>query len=246
MSRTQKRESGTTNPVKKIISYKPNSGEFVVYDKASKSKETVEEISIIILDADRNSISGFSPEYDSGLLCNAVLNTKKEELVVGIIKNGKYKEIEKGFYQDIKEDIEGAKYTTNVFCLLVEGDDYSVADLQLVGMARSQFDEWYRENTEDAEASVVTLTPSKKVYNFVKKTGELEEVTKAQQKKWRTTWLRTLTPSLEELTEDEDSLAITSDEGLQAYFKGSSAPAVEKNEDVSDSNDDDDDDDVPF
>ena len=39
MSRTKKRAGGTTNPVQKTITYKPNSGEFVIYDKASKKRE---------------------------------------------------------------------------------------------------------------------------------------------------------------------------------------------------------------
>ena len=221
MSRTKPVERGVENPVRKIISYKPNSGEFAVYDRVSKSRETLDEISVIILDATRNSISGFSPQYDSGILCNTVTNTKKEPLTLGVIKDGKYSEVKKGLYQDIK-DFEGAKYTRNVFCLLADGDDYVVSDLQLTGMARSQFDDWFQKNENTAEASLVTLKPSEKVYNYVKKTGELEVVPKDKQKRWRTTWLKVLTPDLEKLGSAENDMADEMDTKLQDYFSGSS------------------------
>ena len=214
MSRTKKRAGGTTNPVQKTITYKPNSGEFVIYDKASKKRETVESINIIVLDADRNSITGYSPEHDSPILCNTVVNTKKEKLTLGVIKNGKYVKVIEGFYQDIKEELEGSKYTSNVFCLLVEDGKTSIADLQLVGQARSQFTDWYRENEDEILDSVVSLTASAEVFNYVKKTGELEVIPKAKQKRWRTTWLKTLVTVLEELSDEQADEAVEADTSL--------------------------------
>ena len=231
MSRTKKRAGGTTNPVQKTITYKPNSGEFTIYDKASKKRSTTDSISIIVLDADRNSITGYSPEHESPILCNTVLNTKKEKLILGVIKNGKYVKVVEGFYQDIKEELEGSKYTSNVFCLLVEDGKTSIADLQLVGQARGQFSDWYTKNEVEVLDNVVTLTASEGVFNYVKKTGELEEVPKAQQNKWRTTWLKTLITSLTELSDEDSEQAEQADKDLQKYLVGEGASTSSSDDD---------------
>ena len=96
-------------------------------------------------------------------------------------------------------------------------------------MARSQFDEWFQKNKNTAQASLVTLRPSEKVYNYVKKTGELEVVTKEKQKRWRTTWLKVLTPDLEKLGSAENDMADEMDATLQDYFSGSSQKAETTN-----------------
>ena len=249
MSRSKKREGGNSNPLNNIISYKPNSGEFQVYDKVNKSRSTRESLEIIILDADRNSISGYANDHDAGIICNSVVNTRKEELVLGIFKDGQYKEILKGFYQDIKNDIEGGKYTRDVYCLLVEEGNYSLSILQLTGMARSQFDEWFRDASNKPLANVLTLTPSKDIYNYAKKTKTLEVVPKSDQKRWRTTWLRTLGISCEPLSKSQDDLAFTEDEVLQNYLSSESESSVEPEpakELVAAGGSEEDDEDLPF
>jgi hypothetical protein len=230
MSRSKRRESGEANPITNIISYRPNSGEFQVYNKPTKARSTRSSLDIIILDADRNSLSGYANDYDAGIICNSVLNTRVEELVVGIFKDGKYKEIKRGFYQDIKNDIEGGKYTRDVYCLLVEDGNYELSLLQLTGMARNQFDDYFKDASNKALANVLTLTPSKDVYNYSKKTKTLEVVPKSAQAKWRTTWLKSLEFTGELLTKSQDELAYAEDEVIQNYLSASagteeSAPA---------------------
>lgn len=221
MSRTQKREGGTVNPIQKFVTYKPNTGVFDVYDKKTKTKTEMDSVDIIVLDADRHSITGYSPEHETGFLCNLVINTKKEELTVGIIKNGKYEKVVTGFYQDIKDDLEGARYTNNVIVLFVEDDgSLTVADVQLSGMARKTFADWYKDNLVEAEASVITLAPSKDLFNYVKKTNELEVVPKAKQKRWRTTWLRLLELTTVDISDEQDEAAMAQDAAFQDYLKG--------------------------
>jgi len=247
MSRSQKREGGASNPVQKFVTYRPNSGEFHVYDKSTKDKYKPESLDIIILDADRSSLSGYSSEHDAGIICNSVLNSKTEEMVVGVVSNGKYREVLRGLYQDIKNDIEGGKYTRDVYCLLVEDGNYSLANLQLTGMARGQFDDWFKDNSSKALESVITINSSEEVYNYVKKTKQLEVVPKSAQKRWRTTWLRTLSLDLSKISQSEDELAYSMDEKLQEYLSGESKPkeVVAEPEPVSVGGDDESDD-LPF
>ena len=247
MSRSQKREGGASNPVQKFVRYRPNSGEFHVYDKSTKDKYKPESLDIIILDADRSSLSGYSSEHDAGIICNSVLNSKTEEMVVGVVSNGKYREVLRGLYQDIKNDIEGGKYTRDVYCLLVEDGKYSLANLQLTGIARSQFDDWFKDNSSKALESVITINSSEEVYNYVKKTKKLEVVPKSTQKRWRTTWLRTLSLGLTAISQSEDDLAYQMDERLQEYLSGESKTTEPQPspEPVS-AGGNDDNDDVPF
>lgn len=248
MSRTNKREKGSTNPVKRVISYKPNSGVFVIYNKETKEKNEVKKFSMIILDADRFSISGFSPEFNGGFVSNLVFNTKKEQLTVGVVGGGKYKEVVKGFYQDIKGDLEGANYTKNVIGLVKFKDGWELCDLQLVGTARQTFSEWFNENESQSDEGIVTFSPSKDVYNYNKSKGELEVVPTKDQKRWRTTWLYQLELSVKGSSEEEEEEAIKQESVLLSYFKsldgesGSTAP--ETKEDVQEEEEESDD--LPF
>lgn len=236
---------GDVNPLNNIISYRPNSGEFQVYDKVSKSRSTRGSLDIIVLDADRNSISGYANDYDAGIICNSVLNTRTDELVLGVFKDGKYKEILKGLYQDIKNEIEGGKYTRDVYCLLVEEGNYTLSILQLTGMARNQFDDWFKDASNKPLANVLTLTPSKEVYNYSKKTQSLEVVPKSAQSKWRTTWLKSLVITGEPLTKEQDDLAFAEDEVLQNYLSGDSGEEAPAPKPVA-ADEEDDDTDLPF
>lgn len=255
MSRTKPREGGATSPIKKIISYKPNAGVFAVYDKSTKKRSEVDSVDIIIVDADRFSLSGYSAQYDAPFVTNLVYNTKKEPLTVGVIAGGKYKEVARGLYQVIKGDLEGANYTKNVVSLLKTEDGYELVDLQLVGQARSKFQDWVSANEKLAEDSVITLTASKLVYNYNKAKGELEEVPKDKQKRWRTTWLRTLEFDTTEASGAEIRGAIRADEGYQSYLEGVGDGSAEKPskdvpkatpEQAFDGAEEEEDDDLPF
>ena len=220
MSRTKEREVGVSSPIKKIISYKPNAGVFAVYDKATKVKTELESIDLLIVDADRFSLSGYSAQYDAGFVSNTVLNTKKEPLTVGVISKGKYEEVAKGLYQDIKGDLEGGNYTKNVVALVKDGDSYTLTDLQLTGQARQKFQEWFNENESLAYESVVTLSASDLVYNYNKAEGVLEEVPKDKQKRWSTTWLKVLEFDTVEASGAEVRAAVSADTAYQKFLGG--------------------------
>lgn len=236
MSRSKPRERGATNPIKAYITYKPNSGEFDVYDKTTKKKHSVKSIDMIILDADRFNLTGYSPEHETGYVSNYVYNSKKEPFTVGIFNSkGQYREIESGFYQDIKgnDNLEGIKYTKPVFGLLKTKEGRILAELSLVGSARSTFSEWFSLNEDSAYEGCVIFKPSDDIYNYVKKTGEYEVVPPSKQKSKRTTWLHLLELDFAETDDVENKLADEQDVLLQKYFESSNNSS--KKEEVKES-----------
>lgn len=236
MSRTKKREKGAVNPIQAYITYKPNSGEFDVYDKSTKKKHSVKSIDMIILDADRFNLTGYSPEHETGYVSNYVYNSKKEPFTVGIFNSkGQYREIESGYYQDIKgnDSLEGIKYTKPVFGLLKTKEGRVLAELSLVGSARGSFSDWFALNEDSAYEGTVIFTPSDDIYNYVKKTGEYEVVPKSKQKSKRTTWLHLLELDFSDTTDEENELADENDALLQKYFE--SQANVSKKDDVEES-----------
>jgi hypothetical protein len=248
MSRTKQVAGGATNPIKATVTYKPNSGEFEIFVKETKKKiDELKEIKLIILDADRFSLTGYSKAYESMFTSNLVHNTKKEPLSVGTFVGGKHKIVAEGLYQDIKEKLTGAKYTKNVLCLLEIEDKFVLADLQLVGTAKNIFMEWYQAHQPEG---LVTITPSDELFDYDQKNNAMNVVPKDKQKKWRTTWFYKLEFDVEDIDEDLSKQADQADENLQKYFDGakSSTPAASDEGKPADDSPaaDDDDDDLPF
>lgn len=248
MSRTKKQSGGVSNPIKATVTYKPNNGEFEIYLKESKKKiSEVKSLEIIVLDADRFSITGYSNTYESMFTSNLVHNTKKEKLVVGTFVSGKYKVVAEGFYQDIKEKLVGGKYTKNVIGLLKVDGEFVLTDFQLTGTAKTIFMDWFQKENPDG---LITITPGSEICEFIQKTGEIIPVSKDKQKKGKkTTWFYQLEFEEEEIDDKTVALADTTDEALQKYFDGakvSTPDPASSNEDVDDSDDDEDGDDLPF
>lgn len=234
MSRTKPVAGGATaNPVKANITYKPNGGTFEIYFKDSKEKvEDVESIQMIILDADRFSLSGYRKASKSSYVSNYVHNTKKEDLVVGTFVNGKYTKLAQGKYQDIKESLVGAKYTKNVIGLLLYEGKYIVSDLQLIGVAKTTFMEFYSKTRPDG---LVTFTVSNGLFEYDEATKENKKIDDKRLKKGKmTTWFHLLEFDVDEIDSEVVVLADKSDEELQNYFDNNSAGDSSSNEDDSD------------
>lgn len=234
MSRTKKVAGGATaSPVKANITYKPNGGTFEIYFKDSKEKvEDVESIQMIILDADRFSLSGYRKASKSSYVSNYVHNTKKEDLVVGTFVNGKYTKLAQGKYQDIKESLVGAKYTKNVLGLLFYEGKYVLADLQLIGVAKTTFMEFYGKTRPDG---LVTFTVSEGLFEYDEVSKENKKIDEKRLKRGKmTTWFHLLQFDVEDIDSETGELADKSDEELQNYFDNNSAGDSSSNEDDSD------------
>lgn len=256
MSRTKPREKGMTNPVKMTITYKPNSGEFVGYNREAKEPVTMKKVKMIILDADRFSLTGFSDDHQTGFISNYVLSPKKEDFRVGVFTKGSFREVAKGKYSDIKGDLTGVKFTKPVFALVEhEGEKKLTEILFDSNVARSTFMEWLYNNEDDAMSHVIEMKAGDKVFSADRKTGEHKEVPKSKQGKWLTTWFKLLEITLgKELTTSQEDEADEADKVLQDYLNylsksnGDGAPTSSKYDD-SDSEDEDfdeEEDDLPF
>lgn len=253
MSRTKPREKRLQSPIQFVVTYKPNTGVFEYYDNELKKTKELKKLDIIILDADRYVLTGFSPEFNSGYISNFVINSKKELFVVGVFDEKKrYRKIAEGIYKDIKPELEGVRYTKAVIGLaLIDGKRIMVR-LDLTGSSRQIFGDWYYENESLCLNNSVIFEPSEVVYSMNKKTKEFEEVPVEKQKKWQTTWMYKLLISTEELTEDEVELADESDVKLQEYFNSITPIETSNTDDKKDIKEpdvdisDDVDDDLPF
>jgi len=226
MSRTKKVTRGSGNPVQISVNARPNSGMFVMYNRSTKEKQEVATISLLILDADRSSVSGYSSDYDTGYVSNLVMNTKKEEFKVGVFDNGSFKLIAEGLYQDIKKDLSEAHYTKNVFGLIKNDEGvYEIARLELVGRARSAFFDWFAENEDEAYEGVVEFSFSKQKYKYVKKDNSEKVVTDNSK---ATTNYHKLLITINEADDEDIEAADANDIKLQTYFKGTGAASKEE------------------
>jgi hypothetical protein len=238
-SRSNRNQQSQSNPIRKIITYRPNTGKYFIYDKDKKENSEVDNLTMIILDPDRYSLSGFNQDLQGSIVSNMVVNTKKEELSVGVLVKGKYRKITTGLYQDIKGDVVGGKYTRNIFGLVKTGDTYDLGLLQLTGSSMRIFSDWFNDSRKTALDGAVTFSVSEDVYSFEKSKNEFVPVPKDKQKRWLTTWLYKPEFSCEEITKDEDDYALEQDLVLQKFLGVSleqteDKKAIEQEEDVDD------------
>ena len=124
MSRTKK-SNGSKSPVKRYLSFAGNKGQVKFYDKEHKDADEkgnvyLPSIDLIVLDI-KASVSGYNEKASSGVSSNLLdpYSTGKEEFIVKTKSNGKYGEVLRGIWKDIKADADqfGGKYTTNIFAL---------------------------------------------------------------------------------------------------------------------------------
>ena len=260
MSRTNPREGGLSNPVKLSIVFKPNSGNFLGYDRTKKEQFELESLNMIILDADRFSITGFSDDHQANYISNYVYAPKKENFKVGVFVKGSYREVANGKYLDIKNEVSGMKFSKPIFALVEYEGELVLSEIVIdSNVARSSFIKWFYDNRDAVLDKYVTLSASKEVYSADKKTGEHKEVPKEKQKKWLTTWFKLLEIEFgEDLSDKEGDNADNADKEIQAYLKylaglngdnnSPESPSKPKSDakSINDWEADDDEDDLPF
>lgn len=146
-----------TNPCKKFIEFKGDSGTFQYYDKEKQENVTVPlPFKFIYLD-ELNAVTGFSDQWKNGVFSNEVHNLNTQILNVRVFKapvtiTGKYK--------DIKAEILsiGGKFMKSIYIgLLDENNNLELANLKLKG---SGFGGWLEKkfNPEQSPAIMVEET----------------------------------------------------------------------------------------
>lgn len=131
-----------SNPCKKFIEFKGDSGVFRYWDKTKGDKggnvELKYPIKFIVLD-ELNTIKGFSDELQSGIFSNEVHSLLDEDLTVRAFKS---KGGVTGKYNLIKDQIHqmGGKFCKSVYvAILNDKNELELANFQLMGAAFSSW-----------------------------------------------------------------------------------------------------------
>lgn len=145
-----------TNPCKKFIEFKGDSGKFQYWDKEQeKNIEVPLPLKFIYLD-ELNAVTGFNDQAQAGVFSNEVHNLNTQVLTVRVFKSPV---TVKGKYKDIKADILqlGGKFMKSIYIGLLNGDTLELANLKLKG---SGFGGWLDKkfNPEQSPAIIVNGT----------------------------------------------------------------------------------------
>lgn len=243
MSRTKK-ESNSSSPVKKYLSFSGGSGQITWYDKNApedERKKSVDELSFILLDT-KSSITGYNEASSKSISSNLLspFSVGKEEFEIRLGGNI----IKKGIWKDIKKELEstvkGCKFTTNIFALADLGDGLEVVRLELNGSSLSPWINFSGKLGNEIYDKVITIT---KGQLCTRKDGETVAVSDAELKKIvaaieknplapRPVMFYESAFSDEDLTEEQADEATKADEELQKYFDsvGVSAGSEESEE----------------
>lgn len=276
MSRTKK-TGGSKSPVKRYLSFAGNKGQIKFYDKEhndadDKGHVYLKDIDLIVLDI-KASISGYNEKSSSGISSNLLdpYSTGKEEFIIKTKQDGKYGEVLRGIWKDIKLEADsfGGKYTTNIFALADVGNGLEIVKMELNGSGLTPWIDYTKE-LENSEEVYDKLIKIGKGQLCTRKKGKTVPVSDAEYKKVlaalkkdpmsdKPVWFYTPAITDEDLTEEQVELAIANDEILQAYFdetgnnkgqetedEGEDVPTPSKSPVPAAGTEEDDDDDLPF
>ena len=252
MSRTKK-TSGGSSPVKKYLSFSGSTGKVKYYDKNHKDADekgnvSLDRVDLILLDI-KSSVSGYNEKTSSGVSSNLLdpYSVGKEEFIIKTKQDGKYGEVLRGIWKDIKNEADafGGKFTTNLFALADFGSGYELVRLELNGAGLSPWIEFVDglDNDDEIYDKLVTIS---KGQLCTRKKGKTEPVSEAEYKKviaelkkdpmaTKPVWFYIPSIATIDLTEEQVDLAVEQDEVLQAYFDST---GNNQGQEVSEKNDD--------
>ena len=276
MSRTNK-TGGSKSPVKRYLSFAGNKGQVKFFDKEHKDADEkgnvyLSGVELIVLDI-KASVSGYNEKSSSGVSSNMLdpYSTGKEEFIIKTKQDGKFGEVLRGIWKDIKLEADsfGGKYTTNIFALADIGNGLELVRMELNGSGLTPWIEYTKalENSEEVYDKLIKIG---KGQLCTRKKGTTVAVSDAEYKKVlaalkkdpmadKPVWFYTPAIDDEDLTSEQTGLAIEQDVILQAYFdetgnnKGQeveednvNAPEPSTSPAPAEDTAEDDDDDLPF
>lgn len=183
MSRTN-RSSGSSNPVKRYLSFSGGIGEVAYYDKSAAEddrKKSLESLDFVVLDI-KSSISGYNEATNKQISSNLLnpFSVGKEEFQVKL--GGA--DFKKGIWREIKPELDaklkGCKFTTNIFAIADTGNGRELVRLELNGSALSPWIEFQSSLGDDLYDKKITIT---KGALCTRKDGETVPITDAEYKK---------------------------------------------------------------
>ena len=264
MSRT-KRNSGSSSPVKKYLSFKGGKGIIQYYDKGEEKNVSLDSLEFALVDV-KSSVSGFNEGEGSGISSNLLepFSVGEEEFVVKTKVNGTYGEAIRGVWKDIKAEVArfGGKFTTNLFIAADLGDGVELCRLELNGASLSPWIELQGEYANDElYDKSITITKGQLMKRVKGKNTAVSAkeykaiVAKLKEDPMADKPVLFYEPKFEvkDITEEQIEVATELDEKLQEYL-GSAPEETEtaKSESTNESPkpsadyDDDDEDDLPF
>lgn len=194
----------TKSPVKHYFEWSGSEGKLYFYDKAKKQNVYFPNMKFVVLD-ELHTVSGFSKDNNTGIRGTEVrdINTP---ITVWIGK----KKHTTATYSELKNSVNGLKYTKSVYIGLVKKDgSLEMAKLTLKGAA---FSSWinFLKGAED-------YVKNDAVDPFADNVG-IEIIGKSKQKKNGATKYYEPKFATFEMDEDQGALATTLDDELQTYF----------------------------
>ena len=147
-----------TNPCKKFIEFKGDSGKFQYWDKEQeKNIELAMPFRFIFLD-ELNSVTGFNDSAQAGIYSNEVHNLNTQILTVRVFKSAV---CIKGKYKDIKAEILqlGGKFMKSIYIGLLDAENnLELANLKLKG---SGFGGWLDKKFNPEENPAVEVSETR-------------------------------------------------------------------------------------
>lgn len=131
-------QTKSANPAQKFLNWKSNEKMFSFYDKENKENVMVKlPLTFLVLE-EYHTVKGFSDSEQSGIYSNEVLQIGSEEVEV---KTFSGKVIAKGFYKNVKSQVEqaGGKYHKSIYAVTKEGE---LVNISLKGACVSKWSEF--------------------------------------------------------------------------------------------------------
>jgi len=146
MSWLERPTKTNTNPAVKFLEWSSNDKCFKYYDKEKGQNVKVElPLKFVILEH-YHTVKGWNDASESGIYSNEVLFLSSEELEVKAFKGG---QIAKGFYKEIKHNVNnaGGHYCRSIYAVT---KDLELVNISLKGSAVREYSEFVKTFNEQS------------------------------------------------------------------------------------------------
>jgi hypothetical protein len=135
MSRTKPRSTGSSNPATKFLQWNTKASTWEFYDKEAQESRTLpQDTGFIVLDQ-LSTAKGWDDRNNSAIWANEVyapgdkLTLRNKDGIVSI-----------GTWAELKNNVQGVKFTKSVYAMAKVGEGYELVNFQLRGCAVT---EWF-------------------------------------------------------------------------------------------------------
>lgn len=145
--------------VDKYVRFKPKDGVFEIYDKETKEKTEVKEISLIPVNDSRFTVKAAQND-DGAFIFSGMYRDARESITVLRSEGGRVRVYAEGSWSDIKGDAN-LKYTRVMYAVLRNGKKVERAEVSLQGIALVQWGKIRQGLPETPEVVVLSVSSQK-------------------------------------------------------------------------------------